>query len=161
MDTPEYKRTLSCGVLIQSPKGWLLAHATKTPRWDLPKGRAEAGESALEAAVRETHEEIGIDLTPWKDQMVDRGQHVYLPKKDLHLFTLYVDEPFDLSGCCCSTNIERNGVSIPETDAYAWVKPRDAISMVGKSLVRYLEALELIDFELPENLRQFKPYRQR
>lgn len=161
MDTPTFKRTLSCGVLIQSPKGWLLAHATKTPRWDLPKGRAEEGESALDAAMRETHEEIGIDLTPWKSQMVDRGKHVYLPKKDLHLFTLYVDQPFDLSSCCCSTYIERSGENIPETDAYAWVAPQDAIRMVGKSLVQYLKNLDIIDFDLPDNMKPFKPYRQR
>ncbi len=29
-------------------------------RWDLPKGRAEAGETLLETALRETHEETGI-----------------------------------------------------------------------------------------------------
>ncbi len=29
-------------------------------RWDLPKGRAEKGETILETALRETHEETGI-----------------------------------------------------------------------------------------------------
>ena len=37
-------RVLSCALLATSPSGWLLAHATRTPRWDLPKGKLEAGE---------------------------------------------------------------------------------------------------------------------
>ena len=36
----------------------LLRHAT---RWDLPKGHCEVGEDFLDAALRETEEETGID----------------------------------------------------------------------------------------------------
>lgn len=41
--------------------------------WDLPKGRLEAGETTLAAAVRETREETGIvDLSfPWGEAHID------------------------------------------------------------------------------------------
>jgi bis(5'-nucleosidyl)-tetraphosphatase len=41
----------------EKPEFLLMRHPH---RWDLPKGRAEAGESILETALRETEEETGI-----------------------------------------------------------------------------------------------------
>lgn len=42
------------------PQFLLMQHAD---RWDLPKGHAEAGESIIETALRETEEETGIDAS--------------------------------------------------------------------------------------------------
>ncbi len=139
-------RQLSCGLLITSPAGWLLAHATRTPRWDLPKGKIEPGETPLEAALRETHEEIGLDMRCYQDQIQDLGQHSYLPKKDLHLFRLDLSEALDLTECSCSTYIRRGEENehYPETDAYAWVPPNRIFERVGKSLMAYLVALDLL-----------------
>jgi 8-oxo-dGTP pyrophosphatase MutT (NUDIX family) len=54
-------------VLTASPEPMiLLVHATggswQKPKMGIPKGRIEQGESILEAALRETLEETGIDL---------------------------------------------------------------------------------------------------
>ncbi|MFV0521515.1 MAG: NUDIX hydrolase [Mangrovibacterium sp.] len=49
----------SAGGLIQNKHGkWLFIK--RMNRWDLPKGRIEAGESSQEAALREVEEECGI-----------------------------------------------------------------------------------------------------
>ncbi|WP_237607374.1 NUDIX domain-containing protein [Roseimaritima sediminicola] len=51
----------AAGVLLMTrpePHRFLLMK--HTDRWDLPKGHAEAGESAAETALREMHEETGI-----------------------------------------------------------------------------------------------------
>ena len=140
-------RQLSCGLLVTSPAGWLLAHATRTPRWDLPKGKIEPGEKPLEAALRETMEETGLDLTCHEARIVDLGRHSYLPRKDLHLFRLDLAEALDLRACGCTTYVQRGeeGERYPETDAYAWVPPDRVFTKVGKSLVNYLVALKLID----------------
>ncbi len=36
--------------------------STHSAQWALPGGRIDAGESAVEAALRETHEEVGVEL---------------------------------------------------------------------------------------------------
>lgn len=136
-------RKLSCGLLVISPAGWLLAHATKTSRWDLPKGGHEAGETAIETALREAWEEVGIDFSPWKEQLVDLGRRDYLPSKDLHLFRLDLAEVLDLSKCTCHTFIQRGAERVPETDAYAWILPENIQSRIGRSLFAYFERLGL------------------
>lgn len=139
-------KQLSCGVLVVSPAGILLAHATRTPRWDLPKGKIEPNETPMEAALRECMEETGLDLSPYISQMVDLGAHPYLPRKDLHLFRLDLDEPLDLSNCGCTTYIRRgeSGDRYPETDDYAWVPKDEVFTRVGKSLMAYLVAREVL-----------------
>jgi len=139
------ERVLSCALFIESPAGVLLAHATGTPRWDLPKGRREAGEAPIDAALRECLEETGLDFRACRTKLQDRGQHPYLREKDLHLFCLRIDRALNLSGCCCTTRTTRaDGREVWETDAYEWV-PREKIAeRVGKSLVNYLRELSLI-----------------
>lgn len=141
-----YERVLSCALLVSCPSGWLLAHATRTPRWDLPKGKIEPGETPLDAALRETVEETGLDLSSFRDRIVDLGRHDYLPKKDLHLFRLDLPHALDLSRCSCSTYVQRGeeGEHYPETDAYAWVPPQRVFERVGKSLLAYLQARGLV-----------------
>lgn len=136
---PPRERVLSCGILVQSPAGWLLAHATRTPRWDIPKGKADPGEAPLEAALRETREEIGIDLDWAREKMVDLGRHAYLPRKDLHVFHLVLDTPLDLAQCGCSTFIEMpDGERLPETDDYAWIAEDRVRDHIGRGLAAYM-----------------------
>lgn len=138
-------KELSCAILVESPSGWLIAHATGTSRWDLPKGRREEGETPIQAALRECVEETGLDLSAHQDEMEDFGAHRYLPKKDLHLFRLRLPRALDLSACTCSTKcIRRDGQEVYETDAYMWINPNRLHEKVGKSLVAYLQDLKLL-----------------
>lgn len=135
----------SAGLLIISPQGWLLAHATRTPRWDIPKGRIEEGESALDAAVRECWEETGLDLSAHKDRAKDLGCHTYIKGKDLHVFVMEFDQAFDLSRCTCHTFVERHdGDRFPETDKWIWASPDQAREKMGKGLVAYFEERGLL-----------------
>jgi 8-oxo-dGTP pyrophosphatase MutT (NUDIX family) len=145
MSTHRTTRVLSCGILIESPLGWLLAHATRTARWDIPKGKIEEGESPIEAALRETREEIGLDLEWARDRMIDMGRHGYLPRKDLHLFHLKIEQPLDIAECRCSTLITlADGEQFPETDDFRWVAIDKAHQWMGKGLTRYLVGLDLM-----------------
>lgn len=75
----------SCGFLIvredPNPSFLLMRHAD---RWDLPKGHVDPGESNLECAIRELHEETGIT----KDDIeIDRNfkfKHKYIVKYKRH-----------------------------------------------------------------------------
>jgi len=130
-------RLLSCGVLLLDPMDrLLLCHATGTPRWDIPKGIAEPGETPLAAALRETAEEAGIVLEP--AGVVDLGRHAYLRAKDLHLHAARV-EGLDAKRCRCRTFLrDARGSSRPEVDAYAWVPYGEAGARVAKALAALL-----------------------
>ena len=57
---------LSAGLVIIQDNKILLGHPTGSPwygTYSIPKGEMESEESALEAAVRETKEELGIEIS--------------------------------------------------------------------------------------------------
>jgi 8-oxo-dGTP pyrophosphatase MutT (NUDIX family) len=119
---PFAPRRLSCGILILSDRQeLLLCHVTGQDHWDLPKGGAHEGESPLQAALRETREETGLDLTA--DTLRDLGRFDYRPKKDLHLFATRMPR-FDLTSLCCESHFSQfaTGQRLPEMDGYDWVR---------------------------------------
>src|SRR6185312_12971298 len=77
-------KRISCGVIVTDGSRVLLSHATRSPRWDIPKGLAEPGESLAAAAVRELAEETGL-IVP-EGELRALGVHAYLRDKDLALF---------------------------------------------------------------------------
>ena len=130
-----FMRILSCGIIVSSPAGILMARATGSGKWDLPKGKIEEGETPLACALRETWEETGLDLSPYKEQMQDLGRMRYLPKKDLHLFRLNLPEPLSLDDCACHTFIELTaGKKFPETNGWAWIARRNIQAQTGRSM---------------------------
>lgn len=70
---------LSCGVVLarESGSGWLTLMLRAYSNWDFPKGICEAGETPLQAAVREVGEESGItDLRfEWGERFTDTGPY--------------------------------------------------------------------------------------
>ena len=57
-------RQTSCGVIVTDGERILLGHATRSPRWDIPKGVAEPGESFVNTAARELFEETSLSVSP-------------------------------------------------------------------------------------------------
>jgi putative (di)nucleoside polyphosphate hydrolase len=114
-------RRLSCGILVLNGQHeLLLCHVTGQDHWDLPKGGAHADESPLQAALRETREETGLDLAA--DALLELGRFDYRPKKDLHLFATLMPR-FDLSQLHCDSQFSQyaTGQRLPEMDGYDWV----------------------------------------
>ena len=115
-------RRLSCGILILNEQcELLLCHVTGQDHWDLPKGGAHADESPLQAALRETREETGLDLAA--DALCELGRFDYRPKKDLHLFATLMPR-FDLAQLYCESQFSQyaTGQRLPEMDGYDWVR---------------------------------------
>jgi ADP-ribose pyrophosphatase YjhB (NUDIX family) len=55
----------SAGLLIIQNNKMLLAHPTKAPwygTYTIPKGKVEDGESYVDTAIRETKEEVGVEI---------------------------------------------------------------------------------------------------
>jgi len=134
-------RVVSCGVVLLDPHGRvLLAHATETSHWDIPKGHGEAGEAPHVTALREMVEETGIVIAA--ERLKDLGLFVYRRDKDLHLFAARAhDDELDLTRCVCTSMFPRrsDGTLIPEMDAYRWAAPEEVERYASRSLTRLFQ----------------------
>lgn len=134
-------KTVSCGIVLLDPRGHvLLAHATGTNHWDIPKGQGEHGETEAQSALREMVEETGIALDA--SRLTDLGRYVYRRDKDLHLFVARArSDELDLSRCVCTSLFPRreDGVMIPEMDAWRWIAPADVAHYASRSLTRLFD----------------------
>jgi len=123
--------------LINKNNQLLVCHPTNhAPTFfSIPKGKIEKKETAIMAAIRETEEESGIDLTLlYKSEKLEYDiypRQKYKNKgKTLQPFVVYEDKndidfgSFELK--CVSTFENKKGVTIPEMDQWIWV-PLDTI----------------------------------
>ena len=113
-------KRLSCGVVILNPdRELLLCHVTGQNHWDLPKGGIDPGETPLQAALRETREEAGLQLDA--QALLDLGRVPYTNKKNLHLFALCMPRIDTKLLRCESHYLDRySGRQLPEMDGYGW-----------------------------------------
>jgi 8-oxo-dGTP pyrophosphatase MutT (NUDIX family) len=130
-------------VLVTDGVRLLLGHATGSPRWDIPKGVAEPGEEARNAAVRELKEETGLVVPP--TELQDLGLHRYRPGKDLALFAWHVPElPSPGTLTCVSTFTARDGSIRPEFDRFALVPLAEVAPRLGRSLATLLVGIGML-----------------
>jgi 8-oxo-dGTP pyrophosphatase MutT (NUDIX family) len=130
----------SCGVVVGDGEHVLLGHATRSPRWDIPKGEADPGEDFAAAAARELYEETGLSVAP--ADLTPLGVHSYLRGKDLALFAWsppVMPDPKSL--VCHSTFMLPNGTQLPEFDRFALFSWDEALGRVGKNMARVLAAI--------------------
>jgi 8-oxo-dGTP pyrophosphatase MutT (NUDIX family) len=136
-------RQTSCGVIVTDGERILLGHATRSPRWDIPKGTAEPGETLPAAAARELLEETGLAITP--EDLTDLGVHPYLHGKDLALFMWKPAQLPDPQRLICTSRFALpNGTLLPEFDRFGLFAWEDALSRVGKNLARVLASIRQV-----------------
>jgi 8-oxo-dGTP pyrophosphatase MutT (NUDIX family) len=130
-------KRISCGVIVTDGSRLLLGHATRSPRWDIPKGLAEPGESLTATAMRELQEETGLIVREAEPHPL--GTHPYLRDKDLALFA-WTPSPIPAAETlvCRSTFTLPNGSVLPEFDRFGWFEWDAALGKVGKNLARVL-----------------------
>ena len=144
-------KSLSCGILVLNVHHeLLLCHATGTFVWDIPKGGADAGESTLATAIRETAEETGLRFEP--GELLDLGHFSYRPSKDLHLYAALC-ERIDVRQCHCSSHFtDVWGRRRPEMDAFEWA----AFDRVHRRCARRMAELLTQRLSLPGVLQQLQ-----
>lgn len=129
-------KQVSAGVIIINDKGEILGcipsgkETMSSNFCDIPKGRIEEGESPMEAAIRETFEEAGIDLS--KIKLTDLGLHPYLKNKDLHLFKCNLN--VDLKNLKCTSFFDFKGTKVPEIVDYIWIDRNNIKKMYYRAL---------------------------
>ncbi|MFD0982008.1 NUDIX domain-containing protein [Tropicimonas aquimaris] len=79
------KIALICGDHLVSYLRDDFAHIPNPGQWDLPGGESEPGETALDCALRETHEEFGIRVPAASVVHADRF-HKYQPQRIAGVF---------------------------------------------------------------------------
>jgi len=132
-------KTTSCGVIVTDGERLLLGHATRSPRWDIPKGEAEPGESYAGAARRELFEETGLDVP--EAELRPLGVFPYLRGKDLALFAWAPAQLPDPQTLACASCFSWNGRMWPEFDRFGLFSPEEALGRVGKSLAALLTGI--------------------
>ncbi|CAJ0809610.1 NUDIX domain-containing protein [Ralstonia sp. 22086] len=146
---------LSCGLVLLNEDGdVLLAHATETRHWDIPKGAPDPGENDRDAALRETREETGLVLD--SHALIELGRFPYRRDKELHLFATRLrraEVALDTLTCTSMFNSYHTGRLIPEMDAYRWTTADEVPQYASQSLTRlFAQTLTLasIDARLAE-----------
>ena len=135
-------KTVSCGVIVTDGERLVLGHASRSPRWDIPKGGVEPGETLEQAARRELLEETGLSAPA--DALTPLGIFPYLRNKDLALFLWHVAALPDPKTLACSTFFElTNGARLPEFDRFGLFTRDEALNLVGKNLARLLAEISL------------------
>jgi 8-oxo-dGTP pyrophosphatase MutT (NUDIX family) len=133
-------RQISCGVIVTDGQRLLLGHAARSPRWDIPKGIVEPGETLAVAAARELLEETGLMVTP--EEITNLGVHPYLRGKDLALFMWRPPQLPDPQSLTCTSRFALpNGTLLPEFDRFGLFPWEEALLRVGKNLARILGAI--------------------
>lgn len=121
------KFSVSCGTLVVNPRGeLLLCHVTDTPKWDIPKGLRDPGETELEAAMRELREEAGLEFAAGAFR--DLGPFDYRRDKRLHLFMVESGPGLDsLERLHCTSFFPHHatGAPTPEMDGYRWAARKE------------------------------------
>ncbi len=77
----------AAGGMVTRDDGMMLL-ILRNGRWDLPKGKVEAGETLLQGALREVEEETGIKADCAHGHILPTA-HYPLPTKTYHIFNLY------------------------------------------------------------------------
>jgi mutator protein MutT len=142
-------KSVSAGVVITDGQQLLLGHVTNGRHWDLPKGRVDPGESALQAAVRELREETGLVVE--QHQLIQLGIYDYKPKKDLHLFLWPQTVMPDPSTLTCESMFDGPWGRQPELDQFVVVDWLQLDDFCAQSMLRVLRILERRAKELVEN----------
>lgn len=135
-------KPVSCGVVVTDGRVLLLGHATRTPRWDIPKGVADPGEEFFAAACRELQEETGLVADP--AELVPIGTYPYRSDKGLCLFAWVPAEmPDPKTLVCVSTFEARGGEMLPEFDRFGLFPHDEAVKRVGRNMAEILAGISL------------------
>jgi 8-oxo-dGTP pyrophosphatase MutT (NUDIX family) len=137
----------AAGVAILCGPKILLVHPTNgswvRPIMGIPKGKVEAGEDLMNAALRELSEETGINLSPDKLELPVQTVEVYNKegqyKNALHYFVCRIDDPSEIG--LESLTIPKSQLQAEEVDWAGFIDIKEAYSKVSRAQLIILDRL--------------------
>lgn len=136
----------SAGLAVIYKKSKILLVHPKNARWtnsySIPKGHVELGETSLEAAIRETKEEVGIEFhinTAYGEekQLFYTKQKDGKPWKKLSYFVLHIEELSQIG--LSSEVVPKDQLQATEVDWAGFVSFDDAKSRMIPALLKIIE----------------------
>jgi predicted NUDIX family NTP pyrophosphohydrolase len=135
--------------LVRKDYKILICHPTKAKDtvWSIPKGMLDEGEDPISGAVRETIEEINVDVSRWN--FIHRLSPVKYrkTKKELHAWALFESQnhfDFDEFDLKCNSNVPTALGGYPEMDDYKYATIEEARPLLHDAQVACLDELEKI-----------------
>ena len=132
---PRTPKLSGCGVLLFNGAGELLiAKSPYKDYWTVPGGGIEANESPSAGCIRETKEEVNIDLT--HPVLISVEYQNFSGKKEIYRFLFH-------GGILTAGQLERIKLQKDEISEIRFVPVAEALGLLGKPLaVRIPECLE-------------------
>ena len=115
----------AAGGMVTRDDGMMLL-ILRNGRWDLPKGKVEAGETLLQGALREVEEETGIKAVCAQGHTLPTANYP-LPTKTYHIFNLYGGWHLKQTSWCPMSVADGSAVGKPQEEegitGVEWVTP--------------------------------------
>lgn len=151
------KQKESAGLVIIYRNMILMGHPTNSPWWksySIPKGGIEKGESKLDAAIRETREEVGInvplnliDKTEYSFSLISKKHKYY---KNVYYFIVRIDELSQLG--LVDIKVPKNQLRLKEMDWGGFLTLDEARKRCTPSQTKILDnlvSLNIFEYRLP------------
>jgi 8-oxo-dGTP diphosphatase len=123
------KKIMGAGCLFFDTEGKILVvKPTYRDTWNLPGGVVETNESPQNACIREVREEIGIEIKPKRLLCID-----YTSKNEESIESLQF---IFFGGTLSQEKISEIKVAADEINAYQFLPPKQALTLVSNKLAR-------------------------
>jgi 8-oxo-dGTP pyrophosphatase MutT (NUDIX family) len=113
---------ITCAITLRNSEGKILLVCSPKHKgkWTLPGGHIEPGETILEAAIRETKEETGLNAKPIV--IFNHGEIINPPDFYRPIHVIYFD---------CLLETEENDVALDsnEGSSFMWCDPESALAI--------------------------------
>ncbi|MCE7791232.1 NUDIX domain-containing protein [Salipaludibacillus sp. CUR1] len=122
MESP--KHIVSAAAVVLNEEGHLLLIKGPKRGWEMPGGQVEEGESAMDAAVRETKEESGIDIE------IIKFCGVFQNKGDKICNLLFLGKPLGGELTVTPESLETGFYPLPEAlERVTWTNFKERINL--------------------------------
>lgn len=134
----------SAGLVIVYQDKILLGHPTGSRWWgsySIPKGGIDKNESKLDAAIRETYEEVGINISKSK---IDSTKYFYdMKSKRVYYYIVRINSLQEIG--LTSEIITRSNLQLDEFDWAGFISLSEAKKRITKSQLSILDTISKLD----------------